>query len=104
MRRIYRGCWVLNKIDNLDGALPEVGHIDNYVETMAISARHGQGLEDLLSAIRDAIERQRMRLDVVIPYQAGSVYSELNDKQYIETERTSGSWLGAEPATAASRG
>ncbi len=80
---------VLNKIDNLDGALPEVGHIDNYVETMAISARHGQGLEDLLSAIRDAIERQRMRLDVVIPYQAGSVYSELNDKQYIETERTS---------------
>ena len=80
---------VLNKIDNLDGTLPEVGHIDNYVETMAISARHGQGLEDLLSAIRDAIERQRMRLDVVIPYQAGSVYSELNDKQYIETERTS---------------
>ncbi len=80
---------VLNKIDNLDGAMPEIGNIDNYVETMAISARHGQGLEDLLSAIRDAIERQRTRLDVIIPYQAGSVYSELNDKQYIETERTS---------------
>ena len=80
---------VLNKIDSLDGAMPEIGHIDNYIETMAISARHGQGLEDLLSAIRDAIERQRMRLDVIIPYQAGSVYSELNDKQYIETERTS---------------
>ena len=79
----------LNKIDNLHGALPEVGHIDNYLETFAISARQGQGLEDLLSAIKDAIARQRTRLDVVIPYQAGSVYSDLNDKQYIETERAS---------------
>lgn len=80
---------VLNKTDSLQGALPEVGHIDNYVETLAISARHGQGLEQLLSAIKDAVERQRTRLDVVIPYQAGKVYSELNDKQYIESERTS---------------
>ncbi len=80
---------VLNKIDSVVGGLPEVGHIDNYVETMAISARHRQGLDPLLSAIRRAIERQRTRLDVVIPYQAGKVYSELNDKQYIESERTS---------------
>lgn len=80
---------VLNKVDSVDGALPEVGHIDNYVETLAISARHRHGLGQLLSAIRHAIERQRTRLDVVIPYQAGSVYSELNDKQYIESERTS---------------
>jgi len=80
---------VLNKIDNLHGALPDVGPIDNYVETMAISARYGQGLEDLLRAIRDAIERQLTRLDVVIPYQDGSVYSLLNEKQFIEAERAS---------------
>lgn len=80
---------VLNKIDNLSGPLPEVGQIDNYVDTIAISARHHQGLEQLLSAISAAIARQRTRLDVVIPYQAGKVYSELNDKQYIETDRTS---------------
>ena len=42
----------------------------------------------MVSAIGDAIERGRTRLDVVIPYQAGKVYSELNDKQYIESERT----------------
>ncbi len=79
---------VLNKIDNLNGVLPEVGPIDNYVEQVAISARRGQGLDSLLGAIGAAIERQRTRLDVVIPYEAGRVYSELNDKQYIESERT----------------
>jgi len=80
---------VLNKIDSLTGAIPEVGHIDNYVEMIAISARRRQGLDRLLSAIGSAIACQRTRLDVVIPYQAGQVYSELNDKQYIESERTS---------------
>ena len=79
---------VLNKVDKLGGAMPELGHIDNYVATIAISARREQGLDALLSAISAAIERQRTRLDVVIPYQAGKVYSELNDKQYIESERT----------------
>ena len=81
---------VLNKTDRVDGGPPpQIGRIDNYVDTLYISARRRQGLDQLLNAIRDAVDRQRTRLDVVIPYQAGNVYSELYDKQYIETERTS---------------
>ena len=80
---------VLNKIDNFDGALPDLGPIDEYVDSIAISARRGQGLDQLRGAISAAIDRQRTLLNVVIPYQAGKVYSELNDKQYIESERTS---------------
>ena len=80
---------VLNKMDSLEGEPPPVGHIDNYVEILTISARQRLGLDRLLGAVQAVIERQRTRLDVVIPYQAGQVYSELNDKQYIESERTS---------------
>lgn len=80
---------VLNKIDNLSGPPPQIVKIDNYIDRLTISARHRHGLEQLLGAIRAAAERQRTRLDVIIPYQAGKVYSELNDKQYIESERTS---------------
>lgn len=78
----------LNKIDELAGDSPELGQTDNYIDTIAISARQGDGLDQLLGAISAAIERGRTRIDVVIPYQAGKVYSELNDKQYIESERT----------------
>ena len=77
---------VLNKIDRLDGALPQVGPIDSYAAMVPISAQEAVGLEDLVHAIADTIAKKKMRLDVVIPYQSGQVYSELYDKRYIEAE------------------
>lgn len=80
---------VLNKTDRIAGELPQIGLIDSYGDIIAVSALERSGLDRLLRAIADALVQQKSQLDVVIPYQQGQVYSELNDKRFIETERTS---------------
>ena len=78
---------VLNKVDRLVGALPEVALIDDYDGIVAVSAQEKTGLEDLLRTISGTLEQQKTALDVFIPYQSGKVYSELYDKGYIESEQ-----------------
>ncbi len=78
---------VLNKVDRLAGALPEVALIDDYDGIVAVSAQEKTGLDDLLRTISVALEQQKTALDVFIPYQSGKVYSELYDKGYIESEQ-----------------
>ena len=80
---------VLNKIDRLPGDPPQLPLIDKYEAIVPISARDGLGLDSLREHIVQIAARQRIQLDIVIPYQAGQVYSELYDKGYIESERTS---------------
>ncbi len=80
---------ILNKIDRLPGAPPQLPLIDNYEAIVPISAQTGLGLDALLDTIAHVVARQRIQLDIVIPYQAGQVYSDLYDKGYIESERTS---------------
>ena len=79
---------VLNKIDQLAGELPRLPLVDSYAGIVPISARDGQGLDDLLRGISEVAARRRTQLDVLIPYQAGQVYSDLYDKGFIESERT----------------
>ncbi len=78
---------VLNKTDRLRGALPAIAPIDSYQGIVSISAQQKDGLADLLEMIRATLEEQKTQLDVLIPYQAGQVYSELYDKGYIEAEQ-----------------
>ena len=78
---------VLNKVDRLAGALPEVALIDDYDGIVAVSAQEKTGLDDLLRTISVTLEQQKTALDVFIPYQSGQVYSELYDKGYIESEQ-----------------
>ncbi len=80
---------ILNKKDRVDGALPQVGLVDNYAEIVPISARNLEGLGELLQAISNTLAKQKTQIDVIIPYQSGKIYSELNDKQYIKAEHTS---------------
>ena len=77
---------VLNKMDRVDGTLPEMGLVDSYAAIVPVSAREKTGLDVLLRAIADALAQQMTRLDVVIPYQLGQIYSELYDKRYIDEE------------------
>ena len=85
---------VLNKIDRLPGAVPQVGAVDNYGDVVAISAQNRDGLQRLLRSIAGALAQRKARLDVVIPYKSGQVYSELYDKQYIEAEQANESgWV-----------
>ncbi len=79
---------VLNKIDRVHGKLPPVGLVDAYAGIAPISAKERTGLNHLLSTIAETLAQQKTLLDVFVPYQAGQVYSELNDKRYIETEAT----------------
>ena len=80
---------VLNKIDRLQAEAPAPQPIDSYEGIVKISAQEKLGLGALLELIRAVLERQTLSLNVLIPYQAGGLYSELYDKGYIETEETS---------------
>ena len=80
---------VLNKIDRLEGPLPQVGLVDSYTGIAPISAQEQTGLEDLLQSIADVLAQQKTLMDVIIPYQSGQIYSELYDKRYIEAETVS---------------
>ena len=79
---------VLNKIDRLAGELPSLPLVDSYAGIAPISAQSGQGLDDLLNQIGEIVARRRTQLDVLIPYQAGRVYSDLYDRGFIESEQT----------------
>lgn len=79
---------VLNKTDQLPGAVPEFSLIDTYQGTAPISAKEAQGIDELLHLIRDTLETRMTSLEVVIPYQTGQVYSDLYERGYIESEQT----------------
>ena len=79
---------VLNKLDRLPGEPTIPPLVDRYEAITPISARDGQGLDKLLDAISEVVARRRTQLDVVIPWQAGKVYSNLRDKGFIEAEAT----------------
>jgi len=77
----------LNKVDRLTGPLPSFALVDMYLDTVAISASEGQGLDELMSSMQAALDMQMTSLEVVIPYQTGQVYSDLYDKGYIQSEQ-----------------
>ena len=79
---------VMNKIDRLSDAPPKLTLIDSYQGIAQISAQEKRGLDELLDLIRITLAQNKTALDVVIPYQAGQIYSELYNKGYIEAERT----------------
>ena len=80
---------VLNKTDRLAGPPQSFHLVDTYQSTVAISAREKQGLGELLDAMQAALSLQMTSLEVVIPYQTGRVYSDLYEKGFIQSERTS---------------
>ncbi len=77
---------VLNKIDLLDGPLPQLPLVDNYRGLVAASALDGRGIADLLSTMRDVLAERETTLEVLLPYQAGGEYSKLYERGYIRRE------------------
>ena len=80
---------VLNKLDQREAALPSLPLVDNYSSVVPISALHGLGLDELLSAVRDVLVKQETTLKVLLPYNAGKEYSRLHDKGYVQNEVSS---------------
>ena len=77
---------VLNKIDRLDDALPELDLVDIYQDVVPISAQKNLGLGKLLDVVGQVLARQQTTLQVLIPYDRGKEYSHLYDKGYIQAE------------------
>ena len=80
---------VLNKLDRREAALPTLPLVDNYSSVVPISALHGHGLDELLSAVRDVLVKHETTLKVLLPYSAGKEYSSLHDRGYVQNEASS---------------
>lgn len=69
---------VFNKVDQLNGgnALTRLGEL--YPNSVAISATHGTGLEELLSEISTQIRPERELLELKIPHEQAAVIARLH--------------------------
>ena len=79
---------VLNKIDQLSDALPDLELVDTYQDIVPVSAQEHLGLHELLEVIARVLAKRQTALRVLIPYDAGKEYSYLHDKGYIQSEET----------------
>lgn len=71
---------VFNKIDKLED------HTDldaNYPDALKISAISGEGMEELISIIKEYIFSDLVKVEMLIPYTDGSVVSYLNESSNI---------------------
>jgi GTP-binding protein HflX len=76
----------LNKIDRLPdpAAIPEL--LADFPNSLAISAREGIGLEELLSRIEGVLERAMVRLSVCVPYTRGDLVALAHKVGVLEKE------------------
>ncbi len=77
---------VLNKIDRF--ADPEVAceALGDLPDSVAISARTGQGLEHLLSNMEEVLESEMWKVDVLIPFERGDLVSLIHERGLIDQE------------------
>ena len=78
----------LNKIDRLDTAALDALAPVSYPHATPIAAATGEGLDRLLATIQDVLKQSadRVRLDVVVPYQAGDLVRLFHERGMIERE------------------
>ena len=85
---------VLNKTDLLNGPVPKLPLVDNYRSVVAVSAKDGTGMDELLLTMREVLAERETTLEVLLPYQAGSEYSKLYERGYIRHQSTDeNGWL-----------
>ncbi len=76
----------LNKIDRIE----ELSRLDELADrqrpAVPISALTGQGTEELLTIIEEAISQTWMRLEVTIPYQHGALTALFHEQGVVERE------------------
>jgi len=81
----------LNKVDRLDRSDPNDAQVlaqavtDN-PSAVLISAREGSGIDDLLTAIDNALKQRMALVDVLIPYSRGDLVSMIHEHGTVESE------------------
>jgi GTP-binding protein HflX len=76
----------LNKIDRLDepGEISEL--VAEFPNSLAISAKTGQGMEGLLSRIEHVLEASLVSVRVLVPYQQGDLVALLHRQGHVKRE------------------
>ncbi len=76
----------LNKIDRLPQSETVSLPMNEFPDSVAISARTGVGIESLLARIEGVLEEQMVRLDVLVPYNLGELVDLFHRRGLIELE------------------
>jgi len=81
----------LNKADQVETADPEMAERINVALTelpnpVVISAKEGQGLDDLQGAIDEVLRRQLSAIDVLVPYSRGDLIALVHEHGIVESE------------------
>jgi GTP-binding protein HflX len=66
---------VLNKIDRLSNSVAARNAVDHFSQAVAISARTGEGIDDLLNMLRSTLFETFSPISVRLPYQQGQLIS-----------------------------
>lgn len=74
---------VMNKCDKLTDSDTNVSLYDNNNQRIFISAKNGQGIDKLISAIKNEVYGDNELVDITIPYSKGSLLSLLNENAHI---------------------
>jgi GTPase len=75
---------VLNKIDRLSDPVAARKAVDRFPQAVAISARTGEGIEDLLGILRSTLYETFTPIQVRLPYQEGQLISLFHEFGQIE--------------------
>jgi GTP-binding protein HflX len=75
---------VLNKIDRLPNPEAARHSVDLFPQAVAISARTGSGIEDLLEHIRRGLFEMFVPITVLLPYQQGQLISLFHENGQVE--------------------
>ena len=99
---------VLNKIDLLDDEEAEMLRYEAaFAEnTVAVSALYGEGMEDFVEAVEDALNSMLTSVELIIPYSDGQEMNIIHEQGVVETidYRTEGTYvLGRVPPAVANR-
>ncbi|MBN1219531.1 MAG: GTPase HflX [Anaerolineae bacterium] len=76
----------LNKIDRLDNPDAAIEQLAQYPNSLAISARTGQGLELLLDRVEGIVQLNRRPIRLLIPYNRGDLVSLLHERAIVSQE------------------
>ncbi|MEA3309403.1 MAG: GTPase HflX [Chloroflexota bacterium] len=74
---------VLNKVDRLPNPEAAGESLEDLADSVAISARTGYGLPDLLECIEAVLEEEMVLLTVIIPFERGELVSVFHERGLI---------------------
>jgi GTP-binding protein HflX len=82
---------VWNKVDLWDESkLPSPEHLDDYIAQVKISAKTGEGLNDLLQTLANTLASTLVSTKLLLPYNRGDIVSKLHDSARVTDQQHTG--------------